>query len=218
MPDLSNAAADYHRWYYDSQVWMSMTYRGVPIQKWLGDLWNYQEIICWLEPQLVVEFGSLCGGSALYFADLLSRVRPGSVVLAVDVSLNRLHERARQHAGIQWMQADSASPLVAERIRSLRGERPGPAFFIVDSDHSKGHVLAELENLRDVTEPGDYVIVEDGNINGHPVLPGWGEGPYEALTEYFLLHPDDYREDTEREMKFGFTFAPRGFLVRQVAG
>ena len=68
--------------------------------------------------------------------------------------------------------------------------------------------------LRDLTRPGDYVVVEDGNINGHPVLPDWGPGPWEAIEEYESRHPDDYRHDTEREGKFGFTFAPRGYLIR----
>ena len=90
-----------------------------------------------------------------------------------------------------------------------------PAFVILDSDHSKDHVLAELEMLRDVTRPGDYVVVEDGNINGHPVLPDFGPGPYEAIQEYEARHPEDYRHDTEREAKFGFTFAPRGYLIRK---
>ena len=82
------------------------------------------------------------------------------------------------------------------------------------SDHSMKHVFLELVQLRSLTRPGDYVVVEDGNINGHPVVPDWGPGPYEALEEYFSRYPDDYRRDTEREEKFGFTFAPNGFLIR----
>jgi cephalosporin hydroxylase len=112
------------------------------------------------------------------------------------------------------MTCSSAEPAVGEAIAGLRLGHPGSVLFILDSDHSCDHVLAELELVRGVVEPGDYVVVEDGNINGHPVLPGWGEGPSEALEEYFTLYSDDYVRDSARERKFGFTFAPGGFLVK----
>ena len=76
------------------------------------------------------------------------------------------------------------------------------------------HVLAELELLRGVVKTGDYVVVEDGNVNGNPVCPDRGEGPKEAVDAYFERYPDDYRLDLERESKFGFIFAPSGFLIK----
>lgn len=57
--------------------------------------------------------------------------------------------------------------------------------------------------------PGDYLVVEDTNINGHPVLPGWGEGPMEALAAYEEMHPSNYMHDVARERKFGFTLATK---------
>jgi cephalosporin hydroxylase len=53
------------------------------------------------------------------------------------------------------------------------------------------------------------------NINGHPVLPGWGPGPFEAMESYCVNHPEDYERDLAREEKFGFSFATRGFLIRR---
>lgn len=210
----NQAAENYHRWYYNSRVWTTTSYLGVPILKWIGDLWNYQEIIQGLNPSLVVEFGAWEGGSALYLADMLCRVNPSAKVLSIDIDLNRIHARAKAHPAIEWLRASTADPAVALHIKSLRAAKSGPVFFIVDSDHSKTHVLAELENLRSVTQPGDYVVVEDGNLNGHPVLPEWGEGPFEALAEYFRRYPADYIHDSQRESKFGFSFAPGGFLIR----
>src|SRR5579862_2791883 len=113
MSIRNDAAEDYHRWYYDSGVWKKTAYMGVPIQKWVGDLWNYQEIICQLRPQLIVEFGSWMGGSALYFADILTRIRTAGKVLSVDIDLSRVHQRARLHPAIEWIQASTADPAVA---------------------------------------------------------------------------------------------------------
>ena len=109
----------------------------------------------------------------------------------------------------------SSSPEVGERIAALRHQYKGPVFAILDSDHSKAHVLAEMNMLRPVLVAGDYMVVEDSNVNGHPVLPWHGPGPFEAVTEYFRQYPEDYTYDTAREAKFGFTFATRGFLIRR---
>jgi len=178
-------------------------------------MWNYQEILTELKPALVIEFGTHMGGSALYFEAMLGLVSPRGLVLTVDIDHNPVVDQVRQNSRIVLFQSDTTSPAVAERIRALRSSNPGNAFFIVDSDHTKNHVYAEMLLLRSVTLPGDYVIIEDGNINGHPVLPDWGPGPYEAVEEYFSNYPDDYRLDSDREQKFGFTFAPKGFLIRR---
>lgn len=178
-------------------------------------MWNYQEILTELMPSVVIEFGTHAGGSALYFAELLKLITQRSRVLTIDIDHSRVAERARKCASIEFLQSDSTTPIVADRIRDVRAQYPGKAFFILDSDHRKTHVLAELLQIRKLSESGDYVVVEDGNINGHPVLPSWGEGPYEALEAYVSEFPSDYKHDTDRENKFGFTFAPNGFLIRQ---
>ncbi|HTY35194.1 CmcI family methyltransferase, partial [Mycobacterium sp.] len=103
---------------------------------------------------------------------------------------------------------------IAEHIRRLRSEFPGKVFAILDSDHSMNHVLAEMKLLRPLLSAGDYLIVEDSNMNGHPVLPGWGPGPYEAIEAYEHEFPNDYTHDVARENKFGWTQAPNGYLIR----
>jgi cephalosporin hydroxylase len=108
----------------------------------------------------------------------------------------------------------SAAPELKEILKDIRKKNPGPAFAILDSDHSKQHVLAEIMNLRNILVAGDYLVVEDSNINGHPVAKSFGPGPYEAIQEYFNMFPRDYDHDLGREQKFGFSFAPNGFLRR----
>ncbi len=205
----------YHSWYYDRLVWTHTTYLGVPCLKSVSDMWNYQEILAERKPSLVIEFGTFKGGSALFFATMLKLISPHSRVLTVDVRQDLVNEAARKNPDIEFMEASSTSPEAAHRIRELRLAYPGNGFFIVDSDHSKDHVFQELLQLRQVTQPGDYIVVEDGSLNGHPVFPTFGPGPYEALEDYFAQYPDDYQSDTAREQKFGFTFAPKGFLIRR---
>jgi cephalosporin hydroxylase len=181
----------------------------------VSDLWNYQEILWNLKPRLVIEFGVYSGGSSFYFSKILGLVRPDSKVFSVDVTLSLVPQEIREDPRIEFFECSSADPKVALRIEDLRRTYPGPVFIILDSDHSAPHVYNEMMLLRGVTRPGDYLIVEDSNINGHPVLPDWGPGPFEAMEKYMAQFPNDYAHDEAREKKFGFTFATRGFLIRQ---
>jgi len=205
----------FHHWYYNSGVWENVKFLGVPCLKSVMDMWNYQEIIHDLSPSVIVEFGTHSGGSALYFSFIGQLVNPQIKVLSIDINHAGVDPSASANPAIELLTCSSVDARVKTRIQQLRAQLPGPAFFILDSDHHEQHVFEELVSLREVTCSGDYVIVEDGNINGHPVLPDWGPGPYEALARYRMLYPDDYQRDTEREAKFGFTFAPNGFLIRK---
>ena len=205
---------EYHRWYYENRIWEQTTFLGVPALKSVSDMWNYQEILADLKPSLIVEFGTWSGGSALYFATIMNSVSDDYHILSVDVDHAKVPESVYRNPHIELLQSATTDPAVAKRIRVLRDAHPGPMFCILDSDHHKEHVLSELMELRSITVPGDYVVVEDSNINGHPVRPDFGEGPYEALEEYFDRCPNDYVRDVRREEKFGFTFAKNGFLIR----
>lgn len=205
----------FHQWYYEMGVWQRTTFLGVPCLKYATDMWSYQEIISALRPTLVVEFGTYCGGSALYYATMLQAVNPHGLVLTVDTDRSRVAAVVKAHPLIEVMTCSSLDAAVRARIRQLRAQAPGLVFAILDSAHQMAHVLAEMESLRDVLKGGDYLVVEDGIVNGHPVLPDFGDGPMEAIAAYRERHPSDYVADPVRELKFGLTAAPDGFLVRQ---
>jgi cephalosporin hydroxylase len=209
------APTDYHVWYYGAGVWKSTSWLGVRTLKSVSDMWNYQEIITALRPRLLVEFGTAYGGSALFFAGVLDGLELDYRVLTVDTLRARIDPRAIAHPRIEVMTASSTDPATAARITELKAAFPGPVFAILDSDHSAAHVGAELELITPLLDSGDYLVVEDSNLNGHPVMPGYGPGPFEAVEAYLDAHPGSYRRDEGREAKFGFTFAPGGFLVRK---
>lgn len=203
-----SAGTRYHLWYYRSFVWDTTTWIGVKTLKSPADMWNYQEILYSLKPSLVIEFGTRFGGSTLFFAGVMRQNQNRFKVLSVDIDGQTISERTRSDSDIELLISSSLDPKVAQRIAALRREYPGPVFAILDSDHAKQHVLAEMKTLRPLLVSNDYLIVEDSNVNGHPVYPTHGPGPFEAIEEYFREFPDDYKHDETREKKFGFTFAP----------
>ena len=90
----------------------------------------------------------------------------------------------------------------------------GPLFMILDSDHGAAHVTRELEALTLLLRAVDYLVVEGTGVNGRPVRPDFGPGPMEALSEFLAPNPCRFTRDSASEAKFGFSFAPSGYLVR----
>jgi cephalosporin hydroxylase len=72
------------------------------------------------------------------------------------------------------------------------------------------HVLDELRIYSKLVTKDNYLIVEDTNLNGHPVAPGSGPGPMEAV-DGFERENHDFVSDRSRE-KFLMTFNPKGYL------
>lgn len=195
--------------YYEGQTggtWNDTFYLGVRLLKCPTDLWTYQEIIHATRPELIVETGTAYGGSALYLAHLCAATGTGRVVTVdIDPKPDRpAHER------ITYLSGSSTSTVIVERIRrEAEGKR---VMVILDSDHRRAHVLEEMQLYSPLVTPGCYLIVEDTNINGHPVLPEHGPGPVEAVRE-FLKSAPHFKVDRSRE-KFLLTFNPSGYLLR----
>lgn len=147
------------------------------------------------------------GGNAHYLADLCELEGVGRVVT---VELAPAAEPP-QHDRITYLVGSSTSDeIVAEVRQHLPAE--GPVMVTLDSDHSADHVLQELQLYASMVTVGSYLIVEDTSVNGHPVWPSFGPGPFEAV-EKFMATTDDFEVDPTME-KFMLTSNHRGFLQR----
>jgi len=194
MHETMTAAGEFHRSYYDSYIWQDTRWLGVPAYKCPFDLWVYQEILTEQRPDVIVETGTADGGSALFLASVCDLLGCGRVVT------------------IDLEGRSSVDPEVLREVRRGIGRRDR-VMVILDSDHSRDHVLAELRTYSSLVTPGQYLVVEDTNVNGHPLVPDFGPGPAEAVAEW-LTGREDFETDRSRE-KFGFTFNPGGYLRRR---
>jgi cephalosporin hydroxylase len=202
----------FHRLYYDSHLvqgtWQDTYWLGVRAAKCPLDLWIYQEMVFDLRPDVIVEAGTAEGGSALYLASLCDFLGHGQVI-TIDV---KERPQRPQHERITYLLGSSTSEEIFARVREMTDGKRVMGFL--DSDHSKEHVLRELRAYGPIVSKGSYLVVEDTNVNGHPVDPEFGPGPMEAVDE-FLAETDAFVIDETKE-KFYLTFNPRGYL-RKVA-
>jgi cephalosporin hydroxylase len=201
----------FHLHYYDSGpvfggTWTNTKWLGVPILKCPLDLWIYQEMIYELKPDWIIECGTAAGGSALYLASLFDLVGKGKIV-SIDIEA-----RARPtHPRITYLTGSSTAPDIIDKVKALVRDSK-QTIVLLDSDHSKKHVLDELRTYYALVTPGSYMVVEDTNVNGHPVQPDFGPGPMEALEE-FLRENKNFVIDKTKE-KLLLTFNPKGYLKR----
>ena len=205
--DERSVITEFHRLYYDVRVWRNTHFMGHGILKCPLDLWLYQEILHELRPAVIVETGTAFGGSALYLASICDMLDRGRVV-TIDV-VDRPDRPS--HPRITYIRGSSISPDVVAAVRREVGDE-SPVMVLLDSDHSRDHVLEELETYAPMVTKGSYLVVEDTDLNGHPVAPEHGPGPMEAVQTFLAGHAE-FAHDTTMD-KFMLTFNPRGYLKR----
>lgn len=173
------------------------------------DAWIYQEIIYEVQPDVIIEIGSLEGGSTLYFAHLLDILGKG-MVISIDIHRTKYNVK---HNRIVVITGDSSSQEVLLKVSELS---KGKSVLIMhDGDHRKEQVLKDLQNYSKFVSLNSYFIVEDGIIDLFKPGDSIGshkEGPLVAV-EQFLEKNHDFVVDTERE-RYLLTYNPRGFLKR----
>ncbi len=212
LDSVEDVTAAFHRIYHNNwwhQTVLNTDWLGVRAMKCPLDMWVFQEILYETRPDVIVETGTMEGGSSFYFASILDLLGHGRVITVdiLDYPDKPRHER------ITYLTGSSTSEEIIETIRGLI--EPGEKVMVfLDSDHSQAHVERELELYSNLVTPGNYLIVEDTHLNGHPIfIPiAVGPGPMEAVQE-FLSTSNDFTVDRSRE-KYGLTFNPNGFLKR----
>lgn len=182
-----------------------MAWRGAGMDKCPADLICYQEIIWALRPPIIIETGTWFGGSALFFADMCELAGAGQV-LSIDIAPET---PLPSHPRLTYLLGDSTSPETLAAVTTWADGEQG--LVVLDSAHDQEHVLAELADYHRFVAPGMYLVVEDTNINGHPVRPDFGPGPYEAVQRWLPNHPD-FSVDSEGEPYL--TNNPGGYLRR----
>jgi cephalosporin hydroxylase len=189
---------------FDDVSWL-----GNPVWQNVLDLWTTQEAIGEIRPRLLIESGTNRGGSALFYASLFDLMGEGEVVT---IDIEKLHDH--EHPRVTWLLGGSTSPETIRTVTERVGAQDGPVMVILDSDHSKAHVAAELEVYAPLVSSGSLMLVQDGIIDtiltGRPYRPG----PLPAIREFLATHPE-FELDSRLNGRFLITHHPEGWLRRK---
>jgi cephalosporin hydroxylase len=211
---------------WDAKYVYSFTWLGRPMIQLPEDMIRLQEVIYTLKPDVIIETGVAHGGSAVFYAGLCRLMGKGRVI-AVDIEI-RPHNRVALEAHplaplITLVEGSSTAPETVARVKSL--VCPGETVIVLlDSNHTKSHVLAELEAYAPLVTPGSYAVAMDGImelVSGAPrTRPEWvWDNPQQAAAEYAQVHPEFTIEEPAFRFNEGavgawVTYWPGAFLRR----
>lgn len=170
---------------------------GRPIIQLPDDMIRIQEAIFQVKPDVIVETGIAHGGSLIYYASIMAMLGKGRVI-GIDVDI-RPPNRAAMEAHplidrITMIEGSSIAPETVTAVKDLI--RPGETvMLILDSNHARDHVAAELAAYADIVTPGSYILSQDGVMKlvaGMPRTgPDWEENnPITAVEAFLAGHPE----------------------------
>ncbi|QYX55680.1 cephalosporin hydroxylase family protein [Roseovarius sp. SCSIO 43702] len=205
---------------YDySYLWSWM---GVPVIQLPADIMATQEVIWQTKPDVIIETGVARGGSVLFMASLLEMMGNGKVI-GIDIDI-RAHNREsiENNPMSKRVTLIEGSSIDEDLVAKVRAEIPDGArvMVVLDSDHSRDHVLAECRAYGPMVTEGCYLVVAD-TLVGHlseeeaPKKRSqiWYKGnePLSALKDY-MQETDRFEIDPVINGKLVLSSSPGGYL------
>jgi cephalosporin hydroxylase len=205
-----------HRYAYNFD-WL-----GIPAIQLPTDLIAMQEIIWAYKPEVIIETGVAHGGSLVFYASMLSLLGNNGFVVGVDIEIRKHNrdvlESHPMYDKIKLVEGSSTSPDTLAKIQALVGNRR--ALVILDSDHSRDHVLQELYAYEQFVAVGGYIVVMDTTLEDQPdnfiVNRPWDKlnNPKTAVREFLNSRAGHWLADRKIDGKLLMTVCREGFLQK----
>jgi cephalosporin hydroxylase len=175
----------------------TFTWMGRPIIQLPEDALRIQEVIYTVKPDVIIETGIAHGGSLVFYAALCKAMGKGRII-GVDIEIRSHNRKAIESHElfpvITLIEGSSIDEKIVQSVKSLvaPGER---VLVVLDSDHSKKHVLAELEAYAPLVSKDSYIVATDGSMQDLFDVPRGSEkwrtdNPVQAALDFTKRHPD----------------------------
>jgi cephalosporin hydroxylase len=186
---------------WETKYVYTFSWFGRPLIQLPEDVVRMQEVIYALKPDVILETGIAHGGSLIFYASLCKAMGRGRVI-GVDIEI-RPHNKAAIDAHeltgyITCVEGSSVAPEIVDRVRSLI--RPGESVLVIlDSNHTRAHVRAELEAYASLVPAGSYIVATDGIVKDlagatRPWAQWETNNPYYAAQDFLRDHPEFVEE------------------------
>jgi len=200
---------------------------GRPIIQLPEDMVRIQEVIYSVKPDVIVETGIAHGGSLIFYASLFKAMGKGRVI-GIDIEIRPHNLKAIQEHElfpfITLIQGSSIDPSIVNRVKSFIHPNE-TVMVILDSNHTKEHVWAELEAYSSLVSIGSYIVATDGIMRDLYDVPRgqpeWEEdNPSAAALEFVSRHPEfvlaqPHWSFNESDLENNITHWPNAYLCRK---
>jgi cephalosporin hydroxylase len=211
---------------WDNKYVYGFSWLGRPIIQLPEDMFRLQEVIYALRPDVIVETGVAHGGSLIFYATLCKAMAQGRVI-GIDIEIRPHNRRAIEDHElaplITLIEGSSVDLEVIDAVRALimPGEK---VIVLLDSNHTKDHVLGELKAYAPMVTEGSYLVAMDGIMgdlgNAPRTQDDWSwNNPYQAAIKFVDSNLDfAFEEPTfpfnEGNVQDRVTYWPSAFIKR----
>ena len=183
---------------WDSKYVYGFSWMGRPVIQLPEDMIRIQEVLYRVRPDVVIETGVAHGGSLVFYASLMVAAGFGRVI-GIDIEIrphNRqaieAHEMSRLITLVEGSSVDGE--VLGQVSRHVAPAERG--LVILDSNHTRSHVLAELRAYAGFVAVGSYLVACDGImqdvVGGERTQPGWATDNPQSAVRDFLAERDDF--------------------------
>src|SRR3972149_7042784 len=142
----------------------TFSWMGRPVIQLPEDMIRVQEVVYRVKPDVIIETGVAHGGSLIFYASLFKAMGKGRVI-GVDIEIRPHNRRAIEShelfSFITLIEGSSIEKSVVSRVKSL--VKPGETVLVIlDPNHPRQHVLAELDAYYDLVSPASFIVGADG--------------------------------------------------------
>lgn len=211
---------------WDVKYVYGFSWMGRPIIQLPEDMIRIQEVIFALKPDVVIETGVAHGGSLIFYSSLFAAMGHGRCV-GIDIEIRPHNRKAIEaHPLAKYISLIEGSSTDGKIVAAAREHiKPGEKVLIIlDSNHTKDHVAAELAAYAPMVTKGSYIVACDGimkQVTGAPrTSPDWTwNNPITAVEEFLTKTRDFVLEEPEFPFNEGkvrerVTYWPKSFLKR----
>jgi cephalosporin hydroxylase len=212
---------------WDTKYVYGFSWLGRPVIQLPEDMIRIQEVIYDIKPDVIIETGVAHGGSLIFYACLCTAIGKGRVI-GIDIEIRPHNRKAieehRLSPMISLIEGSSIDPNIVQTVKNQIGPSES-VLVLLDSNHLKDHVLAELETYSPLVSPDSYIIACDGimhQVVGAPrTAEDWSwNNPISAVNEFIAKHPNfECIEPTwpfnESKITERVTYWPKAFLRRK---
>lgn len=211
---------------WDTKYVYSFTWMSRPIIQLPEDMIRIQEVIFSIKPDVIIETGIAHGGSLIFYATLCKSMEKGRVI-GIDIDIRQHNRKAiESHPLVPFItliEGNSVDPEIVDKVKSL--VKPGEEVIVLlDSCHTKKHVLAELNAYSTLVTEGSYIVAMDGIMEQLVGAPRTKEdwiwnNPKRAALEFVEKNTDFVIDEplflfNEGEVSERVTYWPCGFIKR----